>query len=529
VQAAKEKRRKHMEAILSGGTASAGGTSSSSGAGLPPSNCKSLEIKKTGTTIQLSWIDPEDTVIDGLFLCSWKGTKILRKIGSYPTSPTDGTVVLDNISRNAYSSTPFNDTVEDADAEYYYKAFPYSVNGVYNMDARNNFGAVIYGFWIDKLDPNPETRVHYIEENTHYKEARMNYSSGAFDYGDWSDAWFVKKNRPVMLNADCTVAYELHPTNLAFRADGEASDVANTAFNGNAMSGIPLCWLKIVDEATKITVYVSNKQVDSSFHAYAHTNKDGDIVPEIFLPIFEGSIISNKLRSLSGQRPCNSTTSAAERTAALANGEYYFTRALAEEMLIRILLILISRTTDSQKAFGNGHYSGGSQASHLQTTGAGNQKGQFSGSTGNDVVNIFYMQNWYGDRWDRIAGWINDNGTQKIKLTYGTEDGSTTTGYNETGAGYIIIGLAPSGTSGGYISKCTGNQYGIFPHVVSGSSSTFECDGMWFNNGQINYALVGGDCYYGVLVGAFASNLSTAPSSSGWYFGASLSCKPPLQ
>jgi len=517
-----------MDAILSGGTASSGGTSSSSGAGLPPSNCKNLEITQSGTSVQLSWTDPEDTVIDGLFLCSWKGTKIVRKIGSYPTSPTDGTLIVDNTSRNAYSSNAYNDTVEDEDTEYYYRAFPYSVNGVHNMDERNNFGAVIFGFWLDKLDPNPETRVHYIEENEHYKEARMDYSSGAFDYGDWADAWFIKKNRPVMLNTDYSVAYELHPTDLAFRADGETSDVANTAFDGNAMSGIPLCWLKIVNEATKITVYVSNKQVNSSYQAYAHTNKDGDIVPEIFLPIFEGSIISNKLRSISGQTPCNSNTSATERTAALANGEYYLTRALAEEMLIRILLILISRTTDSQTAFGNGHYSGGSSASNLLKTGTGNQKGQFWGSTGNEVVNVFYMQNWYGDRWDRIVGWINDNGTQKIKMTYGMEDGSTTTGYNETGAGYISIGLAPSGTSGGYISKCTGNQYGIFPHEASGSSSTYECDGLWFNNSQIDYALVGGPCNGGLVVGAFASSLSCVPSVSHWNVGASLSCKPPL-
>ena len=239
-------------------------------------------------------------------------------------------------------------------------------------------------------------------------------------------------------------------------------------------------------------------------------------------------MISNKLRSLSGKAPQQSTTSAAERTAAVANGDYWFTRDLSSEMLIRILLILISRSTDSQKCFGNGHYSGGSQASHLHTTGAGNEKGQFWGSTGNEVVNIFYMQNWYGDRWDRIAGWINDNGTQKIKLTYGTQDGSTTTGYNETGAGYIAIGLAPSGTSGGYISKCTANEYGIFPHVFSGSSSTYECDGGWFNNGQVNYALGGGNCYYGLLVGAFASNLHNAASISSWNIGASLSCKPPL-
>lgn len=510
------------------GSSSAGGTVSSGGAGLPPSNCKNLEYEKSGTSVSLKWSDPQDTVIDGQYLSSWGGTLVVRKADSYPTSPTDGTVIVDNKNRDAYASTAFVDVVPDTEHEYYYRAFPYSVNGVYNLDSHNNFGAIVYGFYIDTLDPNPATRVHYIEDNANFNPGRMNYTSGVFEINEWKDAFFVKRNRPVMLKNNGSVDYELHPTNLALRADGEASDIANDAYAGNAMSGIPLCWLKITNEATKITVRVSNKQVDSSYKAYAHTNKDGDIVPEIFLPIYEGSMISNKLRSLSGKAPQQGTTSATERTAATANGAYWFTRDLSSEMLIRILLILISRSTDSQKCFGNGHYSGGSQASHLHTTGAGNEKGQFWGSTGNEVVNIFYMQNWYGDRWDRIAGWINDNGTQKIKLTYGTQDGSTTTGYNENGAGYIAIGLAPSGTSGGYISKCTANEYGIFPHVFSGSSSTYECDGGWFNNGQVNYALVGGGCNHGLIVGAFASTLHNAPSLSDWSIGASLSCKPPL-
>ena len=39
-------------------------------------------------------------------------------------------------------------------------------------------------------------------------------------------------------------------------------------------------------------------------------------------------------------------------------------------------------------------------------------------------------------------------------------------------------------------------------------------------------ALVGGACYNGLLVGAFASSLSDVPSAANWLFGASLSCKP---
>ena len=193
-----------------------------------------------------------------------------------------------------------------------------------------------------------------------------------------------------------------------------------------------------------------------------------------------------------------------------------------------MLTVLIGRSTDSQSTFGNGHYSGGSQASHLHTTGQLNTRGLFWGSSGNDGIKMFGQENATGDRWERIAGWVNVSGTQKIKLTYGTEDGSTATGYNETGSGYISIGNAPSGTSGGYISKAALTEWGIFPCVASGSSSTYYCDGLWFYNGQTDYALVGGCCSAGSFVGAFASALDGVPSRSLWAVGASLSCKPPL-
>ena len=510
------------------GSSSAGGTVSSGGAGLPPSNYKNLEYEKSGTSVSLKWSDPQDTVIDGQYLSSWGGTLVVRKADSYPTSPTDGTVIVDNKNRDAYASTAFVDVVPDTEHEYYYRAFPYSVNGVYNLDSHNNFGAIIYGFYIDTLDPNPATRVHYIEDCEHFKPAKMNFSTGVFEYGDWENAWFIRNLRPCMLKSDGTVDYNLYKNDYSLKEDGETSDIANTSYNGNAMVGIPLVWLKYVKVGTRFYVYISNKQVDSGFKAYAHTNKDGDIVPEIFLPIYEGSMISNKLRSLSGQGPSNSTTSATERTAASANGSYWFTGVLADWLLIQMLTVLIGRSTDSQSTFGNGHYSGGSQASHLHTTGQLNTKGLFWGSSGNDGIKMFGQENATGDRWERIAGWINVSGTQKIKLTWGTEDGSTATGYNETGSGYISIGNAPSGTSGGYISKAALTEWGIFPCVASGSSSTYYCDGLWFNNGQTDYALVGGSCSSGLIVGSFASNLNSVPSNSTWTFGASLSCKPPL-
>ena len=133
----------------------------------------------------------------------------------------------------------------------------------------------------------------------------------------------------------------------------------------------------------------------------------------------------------------------------------------------------------------------------------------------------------YTDGTEHTAGWINANGTQKVKLTRGTHDGSTATDYNTDGNGYKTIANAtPAGSSGGYISSMKAEAFGRLPVIASGSSSTYEADGMWFNNSQVNYACVGGNWYDDLLVGPFCALLSAAASLSYSYYGAALSCKP---
>ena len=85
-------------------------------------------------------------------------------------------------------------------------------------------------------------------------------------------------------------------------------------------------------------------------------------------------------------------------------------------------------------------------------------------------------------------------------------DGSTAEGYNLDGTGYIQLDVpVPSGTSGGYISKVQqAGKYGCFPTVMSGSESTYLCDGCWFNNGIVSYPYRGGGAIGGRLCGPFA-------------------------
>lgn len=68
--------------------------------------------------------------------------------------------------------------------------------------------------------------------------------------------------------------------------------------------------------------------------------------------------------------------------------------------------------------------------------------------------------------------------------------------------------------------------FGRLPVNASGSSSTYEADGMWYNNSQVNYAFVGGHWNGALLVGPFYAHLNCAASYLHSDVGAALSCKP---
>ena len=90
-----------------------------------------------------------------------------------------------------------------------------------------------------------------------------------------------------------------------------------------------------------------------------------------------------------------------------------------------------------------------------------------------------------------------------------------------------LAGATPAGTPGGYISAMKNDlPFGRIPLTTGGSSSTYETDGLWFNNGQVNYAFVGGTWASALLCGAFYGMLDHAESETNASAGAALSCKP---
>ena len=496
--------------------------------GLPPSICKDLRVKKNGLYYNLNWYDPKDTVIDDLTLCTWCGTVIVRKAGEYPKNIEDGEVILTNKVRNAYSENAYVDTVENEDIEYFYRAFPYSVNGVVNYDEQNKFGDIIYEFIYNPNEANPQECIEYAGLNADYKPAYMDFTTGVFNYGSWKNSFIMSLFKPCMLKYDGTVDYYLDPNDYTLKANGTASDISNTSYAGNAMVEIGQFWIKTVQENSKIHVFIANRQIDENYKDYMHYGQDGTLKEHVYRSLFDGCNISNKIRSIAGQAICKTVAGNTQISYAQANGANWNVDAYADRVAINYLLMLIGKSTDTQTTFGTGRYTGGSANSNNQlNTGTLIKKGMFYGDNNNGAVKVFHIENWWGNIWKITNGLLQSGGKLYAKMTYGTQDGSSVTGYQQTAVtGYIDTGVTLSGTSGGYISgvKLAGDL-GILPSVVSGSSSTYQCDGCWWDASKVTFARFGSAPSNGLLVGAFALDVNIAVSDSYWSFGVALSYK----
>lgn len=386
----------------------------------------------------------------------------------------------------------------------------------------------IYGLKINKKGSNPATRCEYLMDAVGMTPAKMNFTTGEFEYGDWADVWFVKDNFPCMMLANGTIDYKLDPNDYSKKEDGTTdSDIANTSYAGNAMSAMPLVWIKQYETGNYKYIYLANYKVDEGYHAFAHTDANGDVKNYMFMSIFKGAQVGSTttLRSLSGLQPMYSKTAENEITYAVANGSGWFTKTWAQRNLMQCLCRMIFCNDNSQSVLGNGNLNYNSSASPtygVLKTGTLNDKGQFWGANDNThQVKAFHQEAVWGDQWDRIAGLVNGNGVIRAKMTFPYPTSALTT--KATFEHYDVVGYTPQGTSGGYINDTQMSEYGDIPYKASGSSSTYECDGLWFNNGQLNYALVGGGCFDGSPCGLFCLLLDNTASVTYWSLGASLS------
>ena len=377
----------------------------------------------------------------------------------------------------------------------------------------------LLGIKIDKRNSDPNTRCEYIFGAKGMGPCGMDFTNGVFDYGDWRDLWFVKNNKPCMLKSDGTVDYYLDPNDYTKKEDGTASDIANTAYDGNAMAEIPTVWVKRWQDGRYEYEVICDYQYDETYHAYAHTRADGTIADAFYFSMFGGSGNASKIRSLSGQTVSRNLTTNEQIAGATANGSGWYIHSWAQRELIRTLCLIMGCSTDTQNVFGYGNCRSATDVSGILATGTLKDKGQFYGYNNANQMKVFHIEEFWGNQWDKTAGLINDKGKIYVKMT---PEGN---GYRVTDvAGYTDTGLTAPAGSASYINGMHCDEYGIIPSLATGSSTTYYCDSYWANNGQFNYLIAGtGADVASALGGAFTFHTATMPSQAGWTVGCGLS------
>ena len=509
--------------------------------GIAPMPIKHKEIKQVSNGYALTWTDPDDSVYKENLYCKWDNTLIVAKENDYPQSPYDGIVVLKSTVRNAYQSNAFIYEC-DTTKNYKFRAFPCSTNRVYSFEDRNKFGSWIYGYIECLTESNEQKRIQYIEDNEHFNPSYMDFTNDEFKEMDWKGSPFYDWDylRPCMVYNDKATDSEgnslngqimeyLNPNDLTKTIDGQASHNADKTCNANAMMEKRTIYTYYAKEGNYEIIKFSNVKHSDEWECYSTLNADGTYNEFYYTPIYECSLVDNVLRSLSGLAPMNSQTGTNEITYARANGNGWDTEVEADDLFERRVFKLLFKRLNSQEALGQGKSNGGQNASALLNTGTMDRKGNNWGSSSTaNGIKFRGRENFYGNRWDRKRGLVFINGIPYVKHTKHTGDGSTATDYNTTGVGFIALTDVPlpTGSSGGYASSFYSTKYGVFSIVVSGSATTGNCDGRWFNNAGDMYPYRGGSSNNGSLCGAFALASNHAVSHAAWSFGAALSYKP---
>ena len=106
---------------------------------IPLDPCTNLVAIGGFDKVELTWTDPKDKYATpegeamedtDQLVSEWSHTIVVRKAGSQPQGPNDGTIVISSSIRNQYQSTPYVDTELVNDISYGYAVFAINTNGV---------------------------------------------------------------------------------------------------------------------------------------------------------------------------------------------------------------------------------------------------------------------------------------------------------------------------------------------------------------------------------------------------------------
>lgn len=222
------------------------------GATITPKPTVNPQIKNDDKKVVITWEDPTNTVIEGSTFSTWAGTKLVMKESGYPTSPDDGTLLVDNTTRDKYKTTGFTKTGLTNDKQYYFALFPYSTDGVCNYDSGNRL-----------LGEPTELKIVTFADGTDEEIAKM-IQAYYNDKINISDYWAVGDTRTVSLSAmSATGVNESHRAQTVQFVIGDFEhDDLTTPINGHTKAAVTLLQKDCLMDATSAS-NVNNGSADT--------------------------------------------------------------------------------------------------------------------------------------------------------------------------------------------------------------------------------------------------------------------------
>ncbi len=301
--------------------------------GAIPGNTTNISVVPIFNAIKLFFTDGESTST-----ALWAGTRVVRKIGSQPTSETDGVIVLDNSSRNKHQSNGFTDDTATQKVDYYYGFFPYSSEGHFNLDPDN----IVMG--------NPVTRKMYgmrIDMTNNSPSEAVTYTNSAVDITPdtgWDSIDLFANIKPCLFK-NGKVNYYLNPNDYTKKLDGSPSNL--NGLDGDVMIEIPYIGVYYSANGNYLDIHVCDdyelSRSNLGYSSHTHMDKDGNIAKKIYVGAFQGYIDSNNLYSKTGVVPTKYTIKQIE-DAVKSRGDYYCPYTGSINLLLATLYMLKYKT-----------------------------------------------------------------------------------------------------------------------------------------------------------------------------------------
>lgn len=395
------------------------------------------------------------------------------------------------------------------------KAVPFNVL----REAIQSTSQDYYGMIIHQNTANPAQNVEYIGINKDFTPMIMG-QDGAVSYGSWSSMPTIVKNVPAMVKTNGTVDYYLNPDDYTKKMQGGDSDVSNTAYDGNALSWFEPIWVRIKAIGDDLEVRFAYSKLDDDYI---------EVCPAgcgVWLPMFYGSVVNGKMRSIAGTNVCGNTTgntdTATQYASITANGSNYLFFGGKLHIAITLLHYMWFKGTNSE-LWGRGNDSGYSASAADGRYGTKSNPvvggGQFyctsDAHTANKSLHSLVINTY--DVWLRDPYTLTVNNEFKLSTDYT---------YDVSGANYEATGLfAPVQ---GYIKLMTPYKGFLVPKATGGSTDTYFCDHFWINTSGARVALRSGHCNNGRYDGASALSCYLAASGVNWNVGCALILKTPV-